>query len=447
MALHPDYTSFDSKLTTIFKNSELSAEEKALDICKYMYITVSDQGGPQVTSDVSREAFNVAYAEGDGTDVSALKDFVRYVKDELIAKYNREPENYHSLYGSIIQSSGYGKSRLVLEAGQKDHLNVVYGCSRHQGSAGYPPSNKKLNDILGSLSTLVDYERFIIACYFAAASFACVPRSRKPLKELAGDDYLFTEYWEKVHGLLDEYRKANGSLWETDKTKFKALQRHYHTNKDRCYKNRNLLARVSAGQKTYDILTELVIVFDEAKHLLEGEESKFRRLRRAHRGLKCTNVVLIFIDTLGKISNFMPATFMDPSYRYGGNEFNLLRTYYALLTADSLALKLTSADELDSRFAKLAEAFSHGRPMWRAYFFSRTEPRMIGKADVDTAIGFAQQKLTFSRYLEQSLLNDAKIAVSSIRFGIFGVLDHTLATQLMSSYMGTGILSSTLALC
>lgn len=181
------------------------------------------------------------------------------------------------------------------------------------------------------------------------------------------------------------------------------------------------------------ILSELLIVFDEAKSLLAGgSKSISRSLRRAQRSLGSLNVVLVFTDTLSSIPNFVPATLMDSSYR-PRKVFNLLPPFYEVLTYDAISVPKVDAEP--GSIEDLVSVFSQGRPIWRAYYMQ--DPNLVKWSGIKDLISFARAKLTFDKS-GIAALPAAKIAIMCIRCGIDGVLDHSLASDLLSSFMGTG---------
>lgn len=75
------------------------------------------------------------------------------------------PTDYHSLCGSVLQSSGYGKTHIALQAGLQD-ANLVYGCLRPLLSFGFPHRNPSLCELFETHGVSVEFmDMFIIACY------------------------------------------------------------------------------------------------------------------------------------------------------------------------------------------------------------------------------------------------------------------------------------------
>lgn len=187
-------------------------------------------------------------------------------------------------------------------------------------------------------------------------------------------------------------------------------------------------------------LKELLIVFDEARNISnsrnEKELSILSNLRRAQKYLNSKNCLLVFIDTLSKMSNFTPAHAMDGSARQD-SRFHLLEPFYDIYSVD--AMKYLARK--DSEFELLLESFSLGRPLWGAQLIN--ESISLNESSLGYIIDFAKMKLLCEsnriKKTEVSIVeNPGFTAASCIRFGILGVMDHTTASQLMSSHMATG---------
>jgi hypothetical protein len=283
-------------------------------------------------------------------------------------------------------------------------------------------------------------QMFVVACWdVASETFADIfaGQAMDPsidalfLNHYKGKDYQFREYWQTVYRFFDTY-KRDKALWAKRRVSFMGLQASLQ---EADYKSRKGgVIRMASEDGDEVCLSELVIVLDEARTLLGNKEpNAFRNLRRALKDLGCRNVVVVLIDTISTISNFAPAESMDPSFRRG-ERFKLLAPYYELTTTHNRA-DASRGDGLDGSVGELAEVFSLGRQLWRAYCFRngvQTSPE-----DIRAAVTFAGQKLTYRLEDTVALGELAVVALFSVRFGIAGVTDHTLGSTLMSAYMGT----------
>lgn len=366
----------------------------------------------------------------------ALLHYVEHVRHEIIEKYIIESEKkvyYYSLYFAVTQSSGYGKSRIMPEAGKK-HLNTVYGCVRNEDYTGYPFPNSDLLTFLRNHNSVKQLSKFLIICYLVATEYLKenhqIKREHLPLSDFLFDS--FDSFWKSV------IKAFNSTKFTNYMALFKQHQDEYAIiRKNAVYRN---------GLLNGQVPSELVIVFDEAKTLLrrnkldlmdDGSSSVFRNLRRALRQISSKNMVLVFTDTLSSISNFAPASAFDPSFRPEA-EFNLLPPFYEVLTYDSLKILAEShglvIDNFDHHHHYFV-VFSQGRPLWAALYLHDFND-VIALSEL---IYYARQKLSNNR--DAKLNNElAIVATIAVRCGINGVLDHHLGSALMSSYMGTGTL-------
>jgi hypothetical protein len=104
------------------------------------------QSGPvQHASPELEKAFGISFRDPVGY-LSALSRRIHEV----------ENAQGHFNYLTIIQSSGYGKTRAGRELAAK--FPFVYVCFRESGSTGYPPATPKSMDILGNINAAKDVD-------------------------------------------------------------------------------------------------------------------------------------------------------------------------------------------------------------------------------------------------------------------------------------------------
>lgn len=378
----------------------------------------------------SVEAFKVKYRHKH----VALDYFEKFVKKKIFEAYNKNPGLYHSLYFSIVQSSGFGKTRLVLEAG-KTHLNVVYCCLRPSGSSGYPLCNVRVWEHLQLNNSVNAYKIFIMCTYVVACNCKVQDPKIPPLAayENAGSESVkFLAFWNSV---ITFAKKCKSDL--SYRRRIEAFYRlgQLKANSSKIDDNFYFEEKLKNGASNI-FLSHLLIVFDEARSLLQetdaDDSSIFRNLRKAQKQLHSTICALVFIDTLSSVSQFQPSRMKDPSSRPESTKFNLLPPFYEILTNDPVAEPVS---ETASREEKLARVLSFGRPMWLAYYFE--DPCENLKLRIYDAIKFAKQKLSYVLNREDNLNKDSILASMAVRFGINGIMDHTLASTFMSSYLGT----------
>ena len=239
--------------------------------------------------------------------------------------------------------------------------------------------------------------------------------ARFPLSEYAPD--FFTNFWAQVLAQIKEISKNTADI-NHHVDLFKKIQKNF--------KYSTLYPKKKDGFIITDntkMLSELVIVFDEASGLLMdvNDSNAYRMLRRSQQRLGSKNCILMFVDTLSTVSSFAPPAVFDPSLRPTQGQ-DLLPVFYELPTYHKPGLVEN----------ELVRKFSYGRPLWWTTFFPDGSPDLL-----KSALEFARTKMFCGS--KEVVENEVLLAVMSLKFGIRGIVDHTLASRLMSSYMATGI--------
>lgn len=375
-------------------NGTMNDEEKAFEILRLLLTKQQDRFKQEVV-DGFKKKFQLA-------DL-ILRDFKEHI-EMVIATNQSQPAKYFGLYISMVQSSGYGKSRLLIECGRKKIFMVAYMCLRAtDDSSGYPSRTPNIFEFLKNHKNVDEMKRLIVCTYIVALEV----RKNKSLSHLEGPDSSFAGFWELV-------------------------MRKYDSRKSDQLKD--LLSEYSKLQTKED---KLLIVFDEARALLDEKDetdvSLFRIIRRAQKELDSKFVVLVFVDTLSKVSNFSPAQAFDNSARQREINLDLLPPYYEIQSYDS-NVKQTNLTYVPDEVVKV---FSRGRPMWGTLFVHK-------ETKLPEVLIFACQKLACTADIEnfkpksQAKDSHGYAAAMCIRYGIYGVLDHFLASDLIKAHLGTG---------
>lgn len=360
-----------------------------------------------------------------------VKHFQQFVFKSIM-EYNKNIRDYHSLDLPIVQSSCFGKTRLVLEA-SKGYLNLVYTCHRPDLSTGYPPQNREVDGFLHSHSKVEELEIFITCTFKIVCDILTESDSEDALSRQQGDSSVkFLTFWGRVcdfcRRCLDDRRQSSHVL-----DFFRHFQGPGWLNRF----GKGLFYREEFQGKTYRVPTHLVIVFDESGELhrpLPNNKSRtlYQNLRKAHQSIESKTCVLVFIDTIyPSIPDYQPPITVSSSYRPPELKNKLLSPYYEVLTNDP---DPTPVDYGLSELEVLAKIYSYGRPAWKFMFF-RNDVNVC-EPSIEDACKFAKEKLIYSTQ-EGPLSKMAIIAIQSIRYGIYGIKDHTLASQLVSSHMAT----------
>lgn len=349
----------------------------------------------------SRKAFKTKYEHEE----RALNHFKKFV-DKCITDFQESPKTFYSLSFPIVQSSGMGKTRLVLESGRKT-MHVVYGCLRDSRSTGYPVGNENLMNFLRNNNETEKLMEFLAIVYITFFSMwhrykTKFPSVKFPMAKLEGDDIKFQRFWKFT---IDFYNKMS------------KLER------------KKIIQEFRFWQKREDA-PEVLFAIDEASDLVKlnpGDKvSRFVNLREAFADLDSRKLVLVFMDTSSIIVHAQPKEYRDFRPK-------LLPPFYEILAMNCRPANFNL--EMD-RETELIAAFSYGRPLWYAYFF-KGDAHFLSA--VPRAIRFTRLKLAFTDDTQNLLGDDAAAAVASFRFGISGISYYPLASDLMKSHMAVGI--------
>jgi hypothetical protein len=202
---------------------------------------------------------------------------------------------FFSPYAALCQSSGYGKSKLMVEMGNFFH--VFYVCLRPSLSLEIPARTRPVADMLFSCKTEADYQKYLLSCIEVAADENY--QDHTELFRMFKDEDRARLFWHKVveKCLTPSVKQSGGRLQE----------------------------RLLFGSSSDGIL----FVFDEARTLLEHgpgvtgghgieHSSRFQHITTAltdAAGGGPSSLFAVFIDTTSRISKFTPALWNDPSAR------------------------------------------------------------------------------------------------------------------------------------
>ena len=278
-------------------------------------------------------------------------------------KASAHPSAYVAPYFSLIQSSGYGKTKLLTELAVDYH--VVFICLRQDGS-GIPSRSPVADMLLGT----VDFELFLKVTIMRAVSMSKEELRRCQTHPRAA------EFWGGVMTDMSSACARNAasnstgrSMSEEDVIALKAM--------------------VEGAMAEYNS-RGLVIVFDESRSLLKewpGDNSinYFRMLRRSlTRCINVCNFMAIFADTTLRLNNFAPPKLkFSPSLRMDNlRGRDILDPYYHLFTMGQLAANdlgpsridcesVTIAINLSSLVSKSRPLFAH---QWNLFMSSCIDP-------------------------------------------------------------------------
>ncbi|KAG9301730.1 hypothetical protein G9A89_003275 [Geosiphon pyriformis] len=322
-------------------------------------------------------------------------------------------DDSYSPYIALIQSSGYGKSRLIAEIAQD--VYVLYVCFRLPMSTGYPPRSSIASKILEEMTfAKVSWFETFLECTVAA------------LGRMIQDSLTPSECWEMQMDPSKEKRFWTGVT--TD------LQHALDASPPKMESIPKQLYITSEAPTL-----KFMLCLDEARILTTTihktkERSLFRIIRRALQNIGWKNFMCVMLDTADCLSNFVSAEERDPSLRLPTTKpLKLLPPFIDVSTIDALFM---------GQVENPTDRFFLGRALWTALLKSGLS---IGRA-VETA----KRKLlggTVTTNL-QSILSTAKtvdeqlamaIAIMSVLISVDISPQPHLSHLLVSSHMATCI--------
>ena len=268
----------------------LKSREDAEALYRYLHPDASgtastameETSGPnQQQIEEQRALFAAPYID----PTNMVTTFVTYA-EACFDHYQANAQTYNSPYFCLVQSSGYGKTRLLREVARK--VRVMYVCMRSDAArvTGYPRHTATAMTALfeglnrSTASTYVDglAERF----------GQCVQSALTKLPPPGVDD-------ETSEASFPSERLA-GSVWN--------------------FKDVHLPANPQEESEL------VILVLDEARASLDvqvNQISQFRLIRRAlarfAKKFKMRRFVAVFVDTSSRIKNFSPSADLEPSLR------------------------------------------------------------------------------------------------------------------------------------
>jgi hypothetical protein len=335
-----------------------------------------------------------------------VNDFVEYVR-QCSKCYMDNPQLWLSPYITVVQSSGYGKSRLLLEASR--HIRTMYICMRAEpgaskGTSGYPRRSSRAIDALMSGLEEEDAEKYSenLAKRIELCRQSAIVNLPRPAQKLDDPSRFQSEF-------------HSGKVW-------------------------NLDAIPSCSQSAKKEL--VLIVFDEARVTLAKEIegiSQFRLIRRAlwqcHNHSKCP-IFAVFIDTLSKIQNFSPSADRYPSLRSHlmakeKSRCDLFRPWIVRGSFDALFLPMSRETQDLEVLVKCTNYLKAGRPLLHL------EARSPGIGDED--LNFLSRKL---RGGSDDWTLEGALGHILCRLAAYVFPQHPFATQMVSEHMATLLATS-----
>ena len=278
--------------------------------------------------------------------------------------FHKKPKVYLSPYVSIVQSSMFGKTRLLREVA-RCHYRTVYVCLRSKKSTGYPPRTEGAFNYL--FTEPMKDEKEVVFSSLLADRFKrlIVVALRNLPNPLLHSEAPAVKNERDAVAFLSEL--IENELWNDNLHKPWTEEDSFPVAKD------------CTGPSPHLVL----LAIDEARYTLEEEsfvsgKSLFRHIRQAARlcALDLPNHIrfmIVFVDTSSRIQNFSPSMDRDPSYRkteFQGEHLNriLFRPHILSHTFDIHFNRVLGPNSTDLRaLCDSTEWLNAGRPTMKAY--------------------------------------------------------------------------------
>jgi hypothetical protein len=336
--------------------------------------------------------------------------------------------DYMAPYSTIVQSSGNGKSKLILEYAKQQM--VIYASLGSPDSSCIPPGNPAISLAFKQKKTVDSMVELICFIYITAI--------------------------RKLKGI-----EEGGNTLK----KFMELQHIYPPVSSTFFDNFSYSEGTFTLEMLYDELSDpqiaerypiLLLAIDEARGLLtglevDGEPNCFRFFRRglgkvasflrdkdSAESRKRSQIFAVLCDTSSKVSNFSPPSNLDPSGRYNGSRQKLHPPFTGVINMDAPFVHKKSKDPnwtvSEDAFFRYDFFFGIGRPIFGIYLNNTKE----GEGKIDAVVKFAQAKI-LGRPVEQTnetnCTEEALIALLNIRVPLSLAKYGTLTETLTSSHM------------
>lgn len=408
---------YDTISTKVFKGLRSDILTKVTEILEDVQQTAAD---PE-TMKLLEKAFGGSYS-GDA-DARFQRHLVRCCE-----RYYENRVPYTAPYVTIMQSSGFGKSRLLyqlakkLARSNKDQpgsdsfdMRFLYVCARNvERSSGFPVATPELSRFFFKDANIAN--RLLVALEYACADWESAKNDWlglfgvNPTDTDAGESLVSALSHEKMVGddsaqepTPKKRRRSSGETSATsdhdlalalalETTKLEANAREPTPKK-----SRSSPEPVKQDQR----VQVLVLAIDEARSLLEKKDASrinyFRLLRRAltkvnsglHEEKRKAMIFAVLVDTNSQIHDFVPPLSRDSSSRNDKEkETRLFPPFVLTHTMDVVLNRHRSPGDppFDYKASVLegdpdkvwGTLVSMGRPLWHSYVTSATKDSSCG---------------------------------------------------------------------
>ncbi|EFJ12279.1 hypothetical protein SELMODRAFT_425584 [Selaginella moellendorffii] len=343
---------------------------------------------------------------------------------------------------TLVQSSGWGKSRTVCELANRGVFVVYCSFASASGSA-YPPRSAIADffydsavTLLSSGPLLVSQSRFMLFCmdYFESCIDTAVEMKMEPeafLQEVMLGDTFWSIVKEKIRNRKGVREKLS-SILEPGLLKSFNVWGEWE-QKATLGRDTRIMKKLQGLQNPESGILKVLFVMDEARWFAQSQDptafEAFIPARRAARVLPNTGgACLLFMDTNGRRTNFAPPSEAHPSDRVYGLGVSVPHPLYCMFVAHSppQTSSLTVAE-----LKEPGRLFAYGRPLWRALYEKLDADRVLTMA-VDKLLGGTGKR---AKLQEGEVSTAAKLAVLSSRVCLDINPQATIISRMVASHL------------
>ncbi|KAF9239620.1 hypothetical protein BU15DRAFT_74474 [Melanogaster broomeanus] len=384
-------------------------------------------------------SYNTKYRGG------ALDAFVEYLENNQRKFEQTEQRKYYGKFCSIVQSSGTGKTRLMLELSKKDVLVLYMNLRPVEDNTGFPDRDPIPARLLTDDYTTA--EAYGTRCYaFFTAIFRALHDSlSRELQKDTGDEQSAVQKWNKdmskpcsaerleffkqVKTIVDEIEPV---IQTRDKPSLRLSGRNMMITA--CEEMINAFPKLFRRKNEEDNTPKLVIAMDEG-HTLD-EVKNFHAATILCQTISAysqdvkASIWVVFGSTKSKVAHFAPPQANFDSARVSVKS-RLVFPPFSQLGWDQLACRLKDIPATD--VAKLSHIIGFGRPLWKSlkpvYECEDVDP-------IREIQNLARQKLCGGSMYDPGTTRPS-LAVLSQRFALDICFGHREAIEHMESLVAS----------
>ncbi|KAL1918565.1 uncharacterized protein VTP21DRAFT_3225 [Calcarisporiella thermophila] len=351
-----------------------------------------------------RDAFNTDYIDPH----FAVERFIKYML--WCHKEWRRFSQRVVPFISLVQSSGYGKTRMISQIAKSVH--VLYICKRNPGSTGFPPASPLVDWVFKQLEVDNENDIQMFAVIMLAAAEEIEKLHMKPDEfwKMQIEQRLDCEqFWSRIKNRYESYTVDEAS---------KAAAKNAML--DSSFLNNHHIGKGIGKIRLLCCLDEAHELFDKGKGSAQMDYSmKFRMWRRGIRYLRWEGLFSVCLSTSGKINNFFPKFELDSSAREA--DFTLFQPFFDVAMTDALARNMPE-NPTPHQLAL------YGRPLFGAL--------LSKKSDLKDIVLLARTKLMGTSG-DKKLTALAQLAcLAALRFSPMAIFAQTLVADHMATALG-----------